>query len=490
MSKPTVPEVSLIFDDSKQFTLNNETQPKSYKVWKQQQQQLQQQQSQEPIANILPNRIQSSDRKKIVTFDLPVESHAEPNALPQIVENAPIAQCQQLDLSLYDPKTSSNGTGHSIPAKFTPTELQCMQQQQQQQQFNGYVPYRNDNGMYMTGPLLNNTPNKPTPNQHFTNQVMNNCGATKEITLNEIYQLLQNMQVNNRTSPPQPNVVMSQQAQAIGGLDRYQQINNFPNTPDRFDANANVPHSSTGDPTTRDIFNVILKQQEQLMNLQSQVQLLLMRTAHTAPILQHQQHSESAPYTNRIAHTNSNVNEIDTRKKQMSVMTSLEINVKNSKSNGSIQAAANFNTPENTKRIVAVKGSQGRKQCGCVCNCDEQKNVQSSDSSSNNDDNLDASPDRGETQTGWTFYGNILNQVNDVLQSTPPPANVKTNDSNNTPNIAAAAANIDHHCINSPNNISCAHSSHSSMPKQIRTAQFKQVGFQIDDVNISAMSKR
>lgn len=489
MSKPTVPEVSLIFDDSKQFTVNDEAQPKSYKVWKQQQQQ----QCPEPIAKVLPNRIQSNDRKKIVTFDLPTDCNTETKILPQMVENSPIAQCHQLDLSLYEPKNSSNGIRQTVPANFIPTERQS-----NQQDHIGCMPYRNDNGMCVLESLpnkMNNigTPNKQLPKQHFMNQVTNNSNyaTTKEITLNEIYQLLQNMQVNNRSSLP--NEVMNQHN---GGLDRYQQLNHFLNAPERFDASTNMPqHSSNhGDPTTRDIFNVILKQQEQLMNLQSQVQLLLMRSANTTPILHHQQQqqqqNENTPYTtNRITHTNTNVNEIDTRKKQMSVMTSLEINVQNSKSNG-METAANFNTPKNTKRLAsAIKGNQSTKQCGCICNCVEQKNVQSSDSGSN-DDNLDTSPERGETQTGWTFYGNILNQVNDVLQSTPPPAaaasNVKANEKNTTPNVIPA--NIENH-YNSPNNISCPQSSHS-MPNQIRTAQFKQVGFQIDDVNISAMSKR
>lgn len=490
MSKPTVPEVSLIFDDSKQFTLNNETQPKSYKVWKQQQQQQQQQtqqQCQEPIANVLPNRIQSADRKKIVTFDLSTECHTDTKTLPQMVETSPIALCQQLDLSLYEPKNGSNGLRHSIPANFTPTEMQC-----NQQEYNGCMPYRNDNGIYTSASLPNKlntvgTPtNKQIPNQNFTNHAINNSNyaASNEITLNEIYQLLQNMQVNNQSSPVEAiNQKLHGLNQCdktiIGGLDRYQQTNHFSSVSDR---SANVPHAANSDPTVRDLFNVILKQQEQLMNLQSQVQLLLMRTTNQLPM--HQQ-NESIPYSNRITHKNSNVNEIDTRKKQMSVMTSLEINVQNNTSNG-MQAAANFNTPENTKRVTAataaVSGNQNMKQCGCVCNCDDQKIVQSSDSGSN-DDNLDTSPDRGETQTGWTFYGNILNQVNDVLQSTPPAANVKTDDSH-TPNIAA---NIENH-YNSPNNVPCAHP--HSMQKQIRTAQFKQVGFQIDDVNISAMSKR
>lgn len=208
------------------------------------------------------------------------------------------------------------------------------------------------------------------------------------------------------------------------------------------------------------------------MNLQSQVQLLLMHS--TANVQMHQQ-DERSQYVNRISHTNSNVNEIDRHKKQMGVVTSLEINVKNSKSND-IQTTANFNTPENPKRIM---GNQNIKQCGCICNCTERKAVQSSDSGSN-DENLDASPDRGETQTGWTFYGNILNQVNNVLQSTPPATNAQPDDSN-SPNIE--------NLYSSPNNVQSVRSN-GVMPKQIRTAQFKQVGFQIDDVNISAMSKR
>lgn len=462
MSKPTVPEVSLIFDDSKQLISNNETQPKSYKVWKQQQQQ----QCQEPIAKLLTNRIQSCDRKKIVTFDLPADGHNDVKQFPQMADSSPIALCRQLDLSLNEPIGSSNR--QPIPVNVTPLEVQY-----NQHAYNAYMPYRNDNG---GGPA-----SQQMPMQNFTNQPTENpkSAAPKEITLNEVYQMLQNMQVNKQSLPTAPinpkSNAINQYDSTAGGLDWQQQMNTrFPCTPN-------------GDPTVRDIFNVILKQQEQLMNLQNQVQLLLMRTAST-PM---HQPNDSTQYANRMLHVKPKCNEIDARNKQMSVMTSLEINVQNGKSSGAknatATAAANFHTPQSGKH-AAIMGNQSVKQCGCACNCSEQNNVQSSDSGSN-DDNLEASPDRGETQTGWTFYGNILNQVNDVLQSTPPAANAHAGDSDTAIQIAAAAtaANIENR-YNSPNNVPSKHP--HSMPQQIRTAQFKQVGFQIDDVNISAMSKR
>lgn len=475
MSKPTVPEVSLIFDDSKQFTLNNEIQPKNYKVWKQQQQQ----QCQEPIATQPTNRVQSSDRKKIVTFDIPTEMNTEIKNLQKTSECSPIALCQQLDLSLNELPSSS--IRHSIPASAPSSEVQY-----NRQDYNHYMPYRNENGNgYNSMPLQTKLNSAGTPsqlNQQFTPN--KNCiTPSKEVTLNDVYRLLQNMQISNQSSHTAPlnqkSHALNQYDSAVGELDNRNQHPNHM---------SGVPN---GEPTVRDVFNVILKQQEQLMNLQSQVQLLLMHTANTP---KHQQ-NDNPPHCNRIshAHTNTNCNENEARNKQMSVMTSLEINVQNAKSNGVKSAAAtttgamvgdatNYNTPKKSMR-AAIMGNQSVKQCDCVCNCAQQNHGQSSDSGSN-DDNLDVSPDHGETQTGWTFYGNILNQVNDVLQSTPPTANANSGDSDVSPNVAANIENRYHNL----NNVLCKNP--YGMPKQIRTAQFKQVGFQIDDVNISAMSKR
>lgn len=496
MSKPTVPEVSLIFDD-KLSTLKNETQPKSYKEWKQQQQK--QHKPKDTATKEIQNQIQSSaDRKKIVTFDLPIEAHPDQKLLPQpIGSSTPMGICQQLDLSLYETKKPDNNGRHSIPANYM-MGMQC-----NQQDYIGFVQQQNDIRMQMQAsapppaaaaatirtqtPPTNNYINddihqriSTQSNAHQMNFNQNSVQPSKEITLNEIYRLLQNMQVNSQTTPSinskpddSPRLNNSPNHGLVNSSPHHHHSPmSMPIVATRFDGPmTHSPYSVNGEPTMRDMLNVILRQQEQLMNIQNQVHMLLMRTATTP---QTNQLDSKAHYSNRNADTNANHAEIEEKTKQVGVMTSLEINVQNYNANA-IRANDSFNTPP-SKAVMATK--QSVKQCGCVCNCDARKNSPSTDSGSN-DDNFDNSANPGESQTGWTFYGNIMDQVNDVLQNTSPVTNSQPMNKFD----GTIATNIENRYSSTNDHI-------PATKRHVRTAQFKQVGFQIDDVNISGMSKR
>lgn len=468
MSKPTVPEVSLIFDDAKLSTLKNE-QPKSYKEWKQQQQK--QQSPQQPLTQLMPNQTTSTaDRKKIVTFDLPIEAHPDKKLLPPPTEQStPMSNiCEQLDLSLCDPKKNITNARHSMPVNF------MADRQNRQQDYNDYVKhYHNDRRMQM--------PTNASPPDAYKHTQMQqppkhtnfdeNAVPPKDITLSEIYRLLQNMQGNNQATANNRTYEPNQLNVQDYGMQTHQQpINQMPIVAGNFNASSNPSYLTNGEPTMRDMFNVILRQQEQLSNVQNQVHMLLLRS-NQPPFNQ----LDSQPHFNRPNfHANSNINGIED-KKHVGVMTSFEINVQNYNANA-IRANDRSNKPE-INQIMAR--NQQLKQCGCACNCGAGKKPQTSESSDSNDDNFDTSPNESDSQTGWTFYGNILDHVNDVLQSTPPGANTKQNE-NVSPNIGAANIENRYDCTND-----------NAAPRQnIRATQFKQVGIQIDDVNISGVSKR
>ncbi|XP_055315368.1 protein PF3D7_1417600-like [Sitodiplosis mosellana] len=468
MSKPIVPEVSLIFDESKKSIANQMVQPKSYKEWKQQQQM--------PVATkFTPNQTSTADRKKIVTFNLPNDNQPTKNMLQSPIESTPMAICQQLDLSLCEPRKSNEVNQHTIQSNYIADV--------RQQDYNHFIQQPHTNKRLVVSPQMNSDEHYKRPSNQMvnriTNQVFNNQNQaeTKGITLNDVYQLLQNMQLNNSsensTANKESNLnqlnghhIASEKHRQIDHLSLIRGTNqSFENTP-----------SSHNEPTMKDMFNVILKQQEQLMNIQNQVHVLLMRSANVAS-----NQLESRHHNNNqiMGDVNANINQIDSHAKQVGVMTSLEINVQNIKPSA-IQTDENFSTPK-AKNKMAI--NQNIKQCGCMCNCESQKQLQSPDSGSN-DDNFDTSPrNSSDTQAGWTFYGNILNQVNDVLQNTSPISSARGNEPKN-PQQAANTENRSYGLNEVPIRRT------SNVMPNIRSAQFKQVGFQIDDVNISAMTKR
>ncbi|XP_031617730.1 uncharacterized protein DDB_G0286175-like [Contarinia nasturtii] len=464
MSKPIVPEVSLIFDDPK-VVLGKGSQPKSYKEWKQQQQIPLQHQQEPATAKFASSQISATDRKKIVTFDLPKETPINKNVLLPSNESTPIAVCQQLDLSLCEPRKINDTGCQMVKPNYLTERRSCPTIQTNT---NNFTQQQKHNQIVAAHQFIANESCTQLPMNQYMNQIPNanqnlnqipiNQNTPNGITLNDVYQLLQNMQSNGQSSSPINNM-----------QNDFNRLNDVQNQHGVFELTPKKP-SNNGEPTIKDMFGVILRQQEQLMNIQNQVHMLLERSSHNYIEARHQTNNNNNQMM--IGDNNGNLNRNDARTKQVGVMTSLEINMQNFKA-GESQSVDNFNTPQK------VINQQIVKSCGCMCNCEKQKEPQSSDSGSN-DDNFDTSPKHDDgTQTGWTFYGNILNQVNDVLQNTSPISNTKTNDAQ-SPQIRA----------NIENNFNGENRRHSNIMPNIRSAQIKQVGFKIDDVNISAMTKR
>lgn len=468
MSKPIVPEVSLIFDDSKETLLNGDSKPKSYKEWKQQ-----------LNPKILPSQAASVSAKKVVTFDLPIDAQLDKKMTVQPSESSAIPLCQPLNVNSFDPRRNNqpiNGVAD---------------RQWKQQDVNDIFHRQNDKWTAMSMqnsaetnrrlPQSNQMMNQPMTNES-PNQVNSNMTASNEITINDVYQLLHNMQMKNQQQNPMenhqndlnrlPNNIADNQQRNISGnnhnfggnTETFEQMSLVPG---HVQSNCSPVTTRDNQPTMNDVLSVILRQQEQLMNIQNQVQALLTRPTESI-------HFALPNRSNRLSDANANAQAIESANKQVGVMTSLEINVQNYKPRATT-ADENFNTPTG-KKVEAI--NKKLKPCGCTCKCDGQQQMQSSDSGSN-DENFDNSPKPDDTRTGWTFYGNILNQVNDVLQSTSPRTNENQSPNTpmnyDTPRTGAKAATTRRHSSGMPN---------------IRTAQFNQVGLQIDDVNISAMSKR
>lgn len=467
MSKPIVPEVSLIFDDGKKPAQT--LQPKSYKEWKQYQQQ-------HPLTKFTSHQIPTTDRKKIVTFDLPTENHSDNNVLLPSVESTPMNVCKQLDLSVCEPKNVGDIGCHTNSAN-------CMINTQYKQHIhNNFTQQQYNNKRLVASRQLNLEQNSQPFSKQVTHinqmphqvNINQNEAISKDITINDVYQLIQNMQLNSQT-PMVTNNRPTDSTEFNGpnmDLRNNRQIDQLSLVPGTLLPSPNLC-TANNEPTMRDMFNIILRQQEQLMNIQKQVQVLLDRSVTAA----HDQIEAVHRTTNQmIDNSNVNVNQIDPLTKQVGVMTSLEINVQNFKPNAT-QSDENFNTPNANNANKNIS-----KPCGCMCNCESQKRPQSADSKSN-DDSFGMTPMQGDTQTGWTFYGNILNQVNGVLQNTSPTSNTRLNDSKN-PQIKSDTNN---HC-NDTKKVSVHR--HSNVIPNIRSAQFKQVGFHIEDVNISAMTKR
>lgn len=472
MSKPIVPEVSLIFEESKKSVINQATQPKSYKEWKQCQQRQQQ------TTKFAPNQTSTVDRKKIVTFNLPNDNQPAKDMQLPSMESIPMPVCQQLDLSLCVPRKSNQIGHHTNQTSDTDYARYA------RQDYNDFLQHQNNKRMMASAKSNATESFKSFPNEMF-NQIPDplksnqNHAPTNGITLNDVYQLLQNMQQLQTNTANDENNLNQLNRQNIGS-ENYRHIDQRSYVPGSVQVFQNPPsinsiNSNNNEPTMKDMFNVVLKQQEQLMNIQNQVHVLLMRSANATPNQLETKHHNNKQI---MGDSNANMNQIESHTKQVGVMTSLEINVQNIKPSAT-QIDEHFSTPKRRNRI---ENNQNMKQCGCVCSCESQKQLQSSDSGSN-DDNVETSPRQGDSQTGWTFYGNILNQVNDVLQSTSPISSAKGNE-HQSPQLGMHVENR----FNSPNEALIRR--HSNVMPNIRSAQFKQVGFQIDDVNISAMTKR
>lgn len=228
------------------------------------------------------------------------------------------------------------------------------------------------------------------------------------------------------------------------------------------------------EPTVKDLFKIIIKQQEQLIHLQEQVQNILLhnnsRAITETPLAQATFSSSPAGVLHKPVDRamQQNPHEFDNIPKTIGVMTSFEINIQQNYASTSNQNRSNA---EPTK----IDNNSDRK-CKCCCKHKSQYDEPQSDVALSNDQssNQQQANDGGENglneNTGWAFYGNILEQVNDVLQNSPPANNVNQSRPTGRPN-------------DTPLN--------DFRPSNIRTTtQFKKIGFHCDDVNISATAKR
>lgn len=494
MCKPIVPEVSIILENTNSTASNQTPPPKNYKEWKKQQHTLQQQtikQYQMQTENFRPNNNEPLGKKKFVKFDLPTPEAVTPIEIKTVSTPLPVnslgmATCPQLDLSCIESARPSNSQNiqnypqyQNIPIQHQPdrssqwaksetnptsniSNLEEMYRQMSLQQMNAQYKGQND--------AQENKLFEQMPKQ-----------SNQEITLDDVYQLLQ-AKLNQSPSAavaPQPQYTndMNSWSRQQGNNNNFEQNRQPLATIPQQSSEMNIIRTQNAEPSMKDLFNIILKQQEQLMNIQQQVHALLLNSTNgstpaIAPQIESNQIFDRTEYKQ---FSNSRANPIG-------VMTSLEINVQQLKPCSKPECETVPNEMNS-----AINSNNAIKQCGCSCQC-ENKNIdqpmmiQSSDSESN-DDNSDCFSKQGDKKTGWTFYGNILNQVNNVLQNTSPE-NPNREKIINQPFNKTNDADIQSNNNNNVNN--CNY----NVRPNIRSTQIKQFGLHFDDVNISAMAKR
>lgn len=417
-----MPEVSILFEEPSEAVSNR---PKSYKQWKEQQQ---------------PNAAhanESNQKKKIVTFDCQRQTNAK--------ENEPmLMKVQNVDTRVA-PKSVFAVNIPSIPAE-KPIEIPVSGEKAIQEIF----------------------VNKNSASPNFTFDEMRQL-----LTMQQDALLRQNMAATSvpveqqihpnpiaPSSPPQIEQTRSNRnfdfqdfMKFFSEMQRQQTIQT--NTPTEISQTTAIapqtaiaqPKNVDHEPSIKDLLTIVMKQQEQIqtmMTMQQQIQTLLTQN--------------SIEMNRKTLH----------QPKPMGVMTSLEINVqKFSKRNKkSAMDRRIIETPAHS--IIESQDDsddEGKENaeipCKCACKTPRQPLI------NRNEENMTPNrPQNCEPAGGWSFYDNILNQVNGALHNSPPPDNRQVQNESN------AEINLQRN-----NNF-------------IASAQFKQFGFQFDDVNVSATSKR
>lgn len=497
MCNPIVPEVSIILENTNSTASNQTTQAKNYKEWKQQQQALQQHainQYQMQTKNSRPNDNEPLEKKKIVKFNLPTPATVTPMdvktvSTPSPVNSLGMVTCPQLDLSCIESARSSNSQNiqnypqyQSIPMQQQPISYDPGSQWPKNES-NPTSNLSNSDEMYRQMSLQQMNAQYKGQNVAQENKLFGQIPkqTNQEVTLDDIYRMLQtklNQSPLKATAPQyQHNDEMNLWSCQQGNNNNIKQNRQPLATIPHQSSEMNMVRATNAEPSMKDLFNIILKQQEQLMNIQKQVHTLLLNSTNgSAPaIVPPPQQIESNQMFDRTEYKqfpNSQAN-------PFGVMTSLEINVQQLKP---CTKPAYESIPNEMN--AAMNGNNAIKHCGCSCQC-ENKNthqplmIQSSDSESN-DNNSDCFSKQDDKKSGWTFYGNILNQVNNVLQNASPENSSRGKMNNQPFNVTNDAA------IQSNNNNNCNY----NVRPNIRSTQIKQVGLQFDDVNISAMAKR
>lgn len=498
ISRPTVPEVSIIFDKPKPATqiVAQPSKLMSYKEWKQQQM---------PFS--VPSTINNRPLQVDVTHSRTVNKrNVKFEGLKNGIEMASKSIVQttttpssDLELSVFDNqfRQSTNDA-----TNFTETNR------------NNAVPlinpiltaYRQNDGV--TSPptqppthelilndlyqliLLQKTQNEQKPQENVANAAMYNQKSPFNVqqtvqthfepTINDICKLMFSQQIQATNSNCNSNNIrraeqIKSHSHTPNGIDNYGKVTHVPNNQQNNNnyqsqnnnanqknqiSSVNQPETSD-EPTIKDLFKIIIKQQEQLLRLQEQVQNIIsrdnenaLRSSSAAKQIQDKQTEPATMFENCA--------------KTVGVMTSLEINVQ--RPINQVQDTRYEETPVQKQTEAATEKHK------CQCNCQSKNDTQMLDSTQpydviRNNQPAIRSPVSGEDRPGWTFYGNILEQVNDVLHSSPP-----VNKSGQRQETLPSQSDE----FNGP----------AVMTSNIRMAQFKQIGFQFDDVNISATAKR
>lgn len=469
--------MSIIFDEKKLET----EQPKSYKEWRDKQQRTQ------VVPVNLTEKNAIGTKNKFVKFDGVDQSGSEqPRQNIPTYSTMPLIDIDACRLNAIDSNEIKMNNGHmnGIDAK------QCENRNQM------LSAIRRD---FQPTETMNSTPNETAISKSTitmeemyrmmslqqkrmetnTNRNVENVQppqsstatpAQKAITLDDIFQLLlhsqQTQQTQHQLEPSsQPVNIVPAPVQAMNQT-----------LPIAKEIPMDLKRSEDSEPSLKDLFHIIVKQQEQLINIQKQVQAILVQNTNRMP-----QNDHNRPICDAYNQFNGAPN-------PMGVMTSLEINVQ--------KFSHNKKSPPNRKLTPSSNDAANKENVlQCCSNCKSPLNqIAAEKINALNEiaaEQQQESPHSEQNNPNdWTFYGNILNQVNHVLQNSPP-INADTNKAFHNEQMSRQPI--------TPNDSSTPSSASSSSncnvfvgptPSHIRSAQFQQIGLKFDDVNVSATSKR
>lgn len=293
-----------------------------------------------------------------------------------------------------------------------------------------------------------NTPNVQSPPPSITNAT-NATPGQNQITLNDIFQLF--LQTQQRPEPPlQPINIVTTPVQTIEQ-----------HVPVAKEIPMDLSRPEDSDPSLKDLFHIIVKQQEQLINIQKQVQAILV------------QNNDRSPYNEHHRPICDAYNQFNSAPNPMGVMTSLEINV---------QKYSHNKKTSSDQKLVPPSLDRPNKENAlqCCTNCQSPMNQNAPGKADTSDETDENSPN------DWTIYGNILNQVNHVLQNSPV--------NGDSSKAKQPRQKISQNHLDSPTPSSASSSPKCNVfgptPSHIRFQEFQQIGLKFDDVNVSATSKR
>lgn len=510
ISRPTVPEVSIIFDKPRptQQPITQVVKP-SYKQWKQQQMA-----PNAPLKSLANNANDTGVamppsilNKKNVKFNMQPKINVDRDEInEQIGVRTPVPvlsmlqPSQQLDLNVFDdnfrranpsPQIKYTEKPSNAGVSFKDTNDKIYENAASRQTaiasndvHVGVGQSANVADLYQLTKVLLQQIENQQQQQNQTQLLNNNRMNTTELTPNS---------VSKQMTMPQAEICNTADNQNLPRYN-YRNENEFyfcdsstpwpgsrqhhtgnsvcmPNNVDhrrRTGSNSCVGQQHDSDePTVKDLFKIIVKQQEQLIRLQEQVQNILLRDNNERAV------TCSSANASRPVQTQTTSS---LGRKAVGVMTSLEINIQQ---NYQTSSATNGAMEHHHNAMPSVNHSINQCQCECrfqpISHANDKYRPPTEATEVHNEI-VDDPTDDDEVKSmngkppGWTFYGNILEQVNNVLENSPPV------------NSNGQQSKSSHRQLDSPMT--------EVRPSNIRMAHFKQFGFQCDDVNISATAKK